>query len=104
MVKLRDSKGNPLNFIIDESDTLIIRKADRHLWTLFSKGMLDGEKINGVKFNCMLVLGPEGVGKVNIFFNTQKIKHFTCSRVGVRCIFLFGRLKKGTQLFMKAVM
>ena len=67
MVKLKDSKGKPLNFIIEKEDTLLIRKSDRHLWTLFSKAVLDGEKIDEVEYNGMVVLGPEGVGKVIIF-------------------------------------
>ncbi len=48
MIKLKDSKGAPLNFIIEKDDTLIVRKTDRHLWTLFSKVMLDGEPLNNV--------------------------------------------------------
>ena len=67
MVKLKDSKGKPLNFIIEKEDTLLIRKSDRHLWTLFSKAVLDGEKIDEVEYNGMVVLGPEGVGNVIIF-------------------------------------
>jgi hypothetical protein len=64
IVKLKDSHGKSLNYLIEEHDTLIVRKSGRHLWTLFSKAMLDGERINGVAYNGMVVLGPEGIGKV----------------------------------------
>ncbi len=65
MIKLKDSKGAPLNFIIEKEDTLIVRKADRHLWTLFSKVMLDGEPLYNVNYRGMVILGPEGIGKVS---------------------------------------
>ena len=67
-VKLKDSHGKSLNFPIEKHDTLIVRKADRHLWTLFSKAMLDGESMNEVVYNSMVVLGPEGIGKVCYFY------------------------------------
>ena len=76
MIKLKDSKGNPLNFIIEQDDTLVIRKADRHLWTLFSRVVLDGVKVNPGdpdKYHGAVVLGPEGIGKVSfvIIFKIQ---------------------------------
>ncbi len=68
MVKLKDSHGNRLCFPVEDHDTLIVRKADRHLWRLYSRVVLDGECINDdVTFKSMLVLGPEGIGKVCYF-------------------------------------
>jgi hypothetical protein len=64
MVKLKDSHGKSLNFPIEEHDTLIVRKSVRHLWRLFSKAMLDGEVIHNVAYKNLLILGPEGIGKV----------------------------------------
>lgn len=68
LVKLTDSKGNSRNFFIDSSDTLVIRHSDRHLWTLFSKAVLEGTRIGKELYNGMVVLGPEGVGKVCSFY------------------------------------
>ncbi len=65
MIKLKDLKGQRLNFIIEKHNTLIVRKAHRHLWTLFSKVMLDGEPLDNVNYHGMVVLGPEGIGKVS---------------------------------------
>lgn len=67
IVKLKDSHGNSLNFPVEAHDTLIVRNADKHLWRLFSRVVLDGECIDGDAFESMLVLGPEGVGKVCVF-------------------------------------
>jgi hypothetical protein len=67
IVKLKDSHGNSLDFPVEEHDTLIVRNADRHLWRLFSRVVLDGESIDDrdrTAFMGMLVLGPEGIGKV----------------------------------------
>jgi len=76
IVKLKDSQGKSLKFPIEKHDTLIVRKADRHLWTLFSKAMLDGESINKVVYNGMVVLGPEGIGKTwcSMYFLIMAIK------------------------------
>lgn len=65
VVKLKDSNGNCRHFPVEEHDTLLVRKADRHLWRFFSKVVVDGEIIDGVHaFKQMIVVGPEGVGKV----------------------------------------
>jgi putative ribosome biogenesis GTPase RsgA len=36
--------------------------------------MLDGEEIDGVKYNGMIVTGPEGVGKVS-FINNLSLEY-----------------------------
>jgi len=62
IVKLKDSHGKSLNYPIEEHDTLIVRKAVRHLWRFFSKA------INEVVYNVFLPSGDQESGGKRFFF------------------------------------
>ncbi len=87
-IQLKDN----LHFPVEAHDTLIIRKADRHLFRLFDELILKGKSIKDETFNRMVVAGPEGVGKVRYFclvkFVRQNMKciFFFLLRVGAPCI------------------
>jgi hypothetical protein len=54
-----------MKFPVEDHNTLIVRKADKHLWRLFEDGILNADKkIGRYNYRAMLILGPEGTGKV----------------------------------------
>ncbi len=80
------------HYPVEAHDTLIVRKADRHIFRLFDELILKGKSIKDETFNRMVVAGPEGVGKVCYFclveFVRQKQEMYFCflRRVGAPCI------------------
>jgi hypothetical protein len=54
-----------LYFPVEPHDTLIVRKAGRHIFRLFDYLILKGGNLGGGdRFRRMVVVGPEGIGKV----------------------------------------
>ena len=54
----------PFKFPLEDDNKLIIRKADKHIFTLWKEACFGGHAIKGIKAKHLIVLGPEGVGKV----------------------------------------
>lgn len=57
------------HFPVEAHNTLIVRKADRHIFRLFDELILKGKSINQKTFIRMVVAGPEGIGKVRCYFH-----------------------------------
>jgi len=60
LIKLNNDQFYP----VERHNTLVVRKGDKHLWKIFEKAMLNGQEIDRQIFRTLLVLGPEGTGKV----------------------------------------
>ncbi len=69
------------HYPVEAHDTLIVRKADRHIFRLFDELILKGKSIKDETFNRMVVAGPEGVGKVCYFCLVEFV------RQNMKCIF-----------------
>ena len=69
------------HFPVEAHDTLVVRKADRHIFRLFDELILQGKSIKDETFNRMVVVGPEGVGKVRYFCLVKFV------RQNMKCIF-----------------
>ncbi len=76
-IQLKDN----LHFPVEAHDTLIIRKADRHLFRLFDELILKGKSINENAFDRMVIAGPEGIGKVRCCFRLLLFvrQHIKCT-------------------------
>ncbi len=59
-IQLKDNH----HFPVEAHDTLIIRKAVRHIFRLFVALILEGKKLQDERFRRMVIVGPEGIGKV----------------------------------------
>ncbi len=65
-----DSQGQNKDFPVEpsaRSNTLIVRECDRHFWTMYEKGVMNNVDLDGIAHKNMLIVGPEGVGKVIIY-------------------------------------
>ncbi len=59
-IKLKDNH----HFPVEAHDTLIVRKASRHVFRLFDELILQGRKFQYQNYLRMVIVGPEGIGKV----------------------------------------
>ncbi len=58
---------NNFFFPVEKHNTLLIRAADRHIFKLFEMIVLNKQSVEEWFYDCMIVAGPEGVGKVSYF-------------------------------------
>jgi hypothetical protein len=64
-IQLRDDH----HFPVEAHDTLIVRKANRHIFRLFVALILEGKTLGDESFRRMVVAGPEGIGKVRCLYH-----------------------------------
>ena len=67
MIVLENGFKFPVEGQATMDNKLLIRKADKHLWKLFENAILNKGSINGHIYRHLMVLGPEGTGKVCSF-------------------------------------
>jgi hypothetical protein len=67
-----------LYFPVEPHHTLVVRNADKHIFRLFDELLLKGGSVNSQTFKRMVIVGPEGTGKVRFLSDNFNVVNSNC--------------------------